>query len=94
MVDSNHIMSHITPELRSRGSIKQAKESKILEYLKDFLHELEDTTITGIMSSGHVGRNFFIPSTQWGRNYTFFFQHSSQFTISGEQRHRLSLFQW
>ncbi|MED6292696.1 hypothetical protein CHARACLAT_002999, partial [Characodon lateralis] len=42
-VDSNYILSHIAPELSPHGSIKQAKETKILEYFQDFLYEREDT---------------------------------------------------
>ncbi|XP_013854993.1 uncharacterized protein LOC106510815 [Austrofundulus limnaeus] len=41
-VDSNYIMSHIAPELSSQGSTKQAKELKVLDYLQDYLNELED----------------------------------------------------
>uniref|UniRef100_A0A087X6G5 HECT domain-containing protein n=1 Tax=Poecilia formosa TaxID=48698 RepID=A0A087X6G5_POEFO len=41
-VDSNYIMSHIDPQLSPQGSRKQAQETKILEYLQDFLYELED----------------------------------------------------
>ncbi|XP_030606354.1 uncharacterized protein LOC115794833 isoform X2 [Archocentrus centrarchus] len=41
-VDSNYVMSHIAPELSPQGSTKQAKETKILEHLQDFLYELED----------------------------------------------------
>ncbi|MEQ2284360.1 hypothetical protein AMECASPLE_020881 [Ameca splendens] len=40
-VDSDYILSHIAPELSPQGSIKQAKETKILEYFQDFLYELE-----------------------------------------------------
>uniref|UniRef100_A0A3B3XBP3 HECT domain-containing protein n=1 Tax=Poecilia mexicana TaxID=48701 RepID=A0A3B3XBP3_9TELE len=40
-VDSNYIMSHIDPQLSPQGSRKQAQETKILEYLQDFLYELE-----------------------------------------------------
>ncbi|MEQ2257736.1 hypothetical protein ILYODFUR_037826, partial [Ilyodon furcidens] len=42
-VDSNYMLSHIAPEFSPQGSIKQAKETKILEYFQDFLYELEDT---------------------------------------------------
>ncbi|XP_056096362.1 uncharacterized protein LOC130075647 [Rhinichthys klamathensis goyatoka] len=42
-VDSHYILSHLAPEMSPTGSIKQVKESKIMEFFQDFLLELEDT---------------------------------------------------
>ncbi|RXN37400.1 G2 M phase-specific E3 ubiquitin- ligase-like protein [Labeo rohita] len=40
-VDSHYILSHLAPEMSPSGSIKQVKESKIMEFFQDFLLELE-----------------------------------------------------
>ncbi|XP_067283585.1 uncharacterized protein [Pseudorasbora parva] len=42
-VDSHYILSHLAPEMSPTGSVKQVKESKIMEFFQDFLLELEDT---------------------------------------------------
>ncbi|KAF4104406.1 hypothetical protein G5714_015393 [Onychostoma macrolepis] len=40
-VDAHYILSHLAPEMSPSGSIKQVKESKIMEFFQDFLLELE-----------------------------------------------------
>ncbi|KAF4106742.1 hypothetical protein G5714_012732 [Onychostoma macrolepis] len=41
-VDSHYIVSHLVPQMSESGTLKHAKEVKILNHFQDFLMELED----------------------------------------------------
>lgn len=61
-VDSHYILSHLAPEMSPIGSIKQVKESKIMEFFQDFLLELEDTQ----PEDAAAGENLSVPKImQW-----------------------------
>ncbi|CAM4708731.1 unnamed protein product [Leuciscus chuanchicus] len=61
-VDSHYILSHLAPEMSPIGSIKQVKESKIMEFFQDFLLELEDTQA----EDAAAGENLSVPKImQW-----------------------------
>lgn len=48
-VDSHYILSHLAPEMSPIGSIKQVKESKIMEFFQDFLLELEGMDLKNVL---------------------------------------------
>ncbi|XP_058626915.1 uncharacterized protein LOC131537474 isoform X1 [Onychostoma macrolepis] len=61
-VDAHYILSHLAPEMSPSGSIKQVKESKIMEFFQDFLLELEDTQ----PEDGAAGETLSVPKImQW-----------------------------
>lgn len=50
VVDSNYLLSLLQPVFSSDGSSRKILEEKFLDYLQDFINDLEDSKIVGISS--------------------------------------------